>query len=123
MMLQRLKAPNGVVVYVSPLLREMRVPHAYSTRLGGRSPAPFDSLNLGNPNGCAVQDDYERIYENYRLLQTAIGCAAQTRLWVHQVHGAQVASAMRGDPFESGAKADAIVSDNPGRILAVRVAD
>jgi hypothetical protein len=122
-MLQRRVSPQGPVYYVSPLLERAGVPHAFSTRVGGLSPAPFDSLNLGNPNGCAVQDNYERIYENYRLLQSAIGCGAHTRLWVHQVHGADVASAMRGNPFESGAKADALVSDDPEKILAVRVAD
>jgi YfiH family protein len=87
------------------------------------SPAPFDSLNLGNPSGCDVQDDYERIYENYRLLQSAIGCADRTRCWVHQVHGGAVVRAMRGESFESGAKADAIVSDDIEKIVAVRVAD
>lgn len=122
-MLQRRISPQGPVYYISPSLEQIGVPHAFSTRIGGLSPSPFDSLNLGNPNGCAVQDDYERIYENYRLLQSAIGCAAHTRLWVHQVHGAEVASAMRGEIFESGAKADAIVSDDSGKILAVRVAD
>src|SRR5256885_7273864 len=122
-MLERRVSQQGPVYYVSPLLEGVGVPHAFSTRIGGLSPAPFDSLNLGNPSGCAIQDDYERIYENYRLLQSAIGFAEHTRLWVHQVHGAQVASAMRGETFESGAKADAIVSDDPGKILAVRVAD
>src|SRR4051812_23546793 len=122
-MLERRASPQGPVYYVSPLLERAGVAHVFSTRVGGLSPAPFDSLNLGNPNGCAVQDDYERIYENYRLLQSAIGCAAHARVWVHQVHRAEVASAMRGETFESGAKADAIVSDDAGKIVAVRVAD
>src|SRR5215211_4951416 len=99
-MLERRGSPHGPVYYVSPLLERAGVAHAFSTRVGGLSPAPFDSLNLGNPNGCAVQDDYERIYENYRLLQRAIGCASHTRLWVHQVHGSTVASARMGDAFE-----------------------
>jgi YfiH family protein len=122
-MLERRVALSGLVFYVSPLLERVGVAHAFSTRLGGLSPAPFDSLNLGNPNGCAVQDDYERIYENYRLLQRAIECEHQARLWVHQVHGGDVASAMLGEAFESGKKADAIVSDDPQKLLAVRVAD
>jgi YfiH family protein len=122
-MLQRQTDSHGPIYYTSPLLTRAGVSHAFSTRLGGLSPAPFDSLNLGNPNGCAVQDDYERIYDNYRLLQSAIGCASHTRLWVHQVHGGDVADARRGVAFENGAKADAIVSDDPQRLLAVRVAD
>src|SRR5437879_338431 len=83
--------PHGPVYYVSPLLEQAGVRHAFSTRLGGVSAAPFDSLNLGNPTGCAVQDDDPHIRENYRFLQTAIGCSSHTRLWLQQVHGGAVA--------------------------------
>ena len=58
-MLERRCADNGVIYYASPLLESAQVPHAFSTRIGGLSPAPFDSLNLGNPSGCDVADDYE----------------------------------------------------------------
>lgn len=122
-MLQRHKAANGVVVYISPLLREMRVPHAFSTRLGGRSPAPFDSLNLGNPNGCAVQDDYERIWENYRLLQEAAGCEDRELCRVHQVHGHLAVTIEAKRAADPSVKADALVTDDPARALSVRVAD
>ena len=82
-MLERRVSPQGPVYYISPSLQRLGVSHAFSTRLGGVSPPPFDSLNLGNPSGCAVQDDYERIYENYRSREMAIGCDGKTRLWVH----------------------------------------
>lgn len=122
-MLQRRTAPNGVVYYASPLLDAAGVPHAFSTRLGGTSPPPFDSLNLGNPNGCAVQDDYERIWGNYRLLQAAAGCAGRELCRVHQVHGAGVVRVRAGEPFDTSVKADALVGDDPARVLSVRVAD
>ena len=70
----RRTASNHVVYYASPLLEAIGVPHAFSTRIGGISLAPFNSLNLGNPNGCDIQDPYENIWENYRLLQAAAGC-------------------------------------------------
>lgn len=114
---------HAPVFYVSPLLEARGVRHAFSTRIGGVSPAPFDSLNLGNPSGCATQDDYARIYENYNLLQSAIGCTDEPRCWVHQVHGGEVVRVARNQPFQSGVKADAIVSDDPSRILSVRTAD
>ena len=123
MTLQRRIAPNGVVYYASPLLEAVGVPHAFSTRLGGVSPAPFDSLNLGNPNGCAVQDDYDRVWENYRLLQAAAGCPGAELCHVHQVHGAAVLGVREGEPFDCSAKADAIVGADPTRVLSVRVAD
>jgi YfiH family protein len=115
---------NGVVSYASPLLARAGVPHAFSTRLGGVSPAPFDSLNLGNPSDGDVRDDWDRIHENYRRLQQAIGWHGRERLWVHQVHGGDVAQAREADgAFRSGCRADAIVGDDPLRLLAVRVAD
>jgi YfiH family protein len=123
MMLQKRSAPNGVVFYASPLLDAAGAPHAFSTRLGGLSPAPFDSLNLGNPNGCAVQDDYPRIWQNYDRLRAAAGCPAGDICRVHQVHGAGVARVRRGEPFDVATKADAVVGDDPARVLSVRVAD
>ena len=119
--MERRLATNGIVYYASPLLERFGVPHAFSTRLGGKSPPPFDSLNLGNPSGCEVQDDYGRIYENYDLLQNAIGVGGRTRCWVHQVHGGDVVEV--DERFESGVKADAMVTADATRILAVRVAD
>ena len=116
-------APNGVTYYASPLLDRIGVPHAFSTRLGGVSAAPFDSLNLGNPNGCAVQDDYEHVRENYRRLQAAAGCPDRELCHVHQVHGAALVHARRAQPFDTSAKADAIVTDDPDRVVSVRVAD
>ena len=116
-------APNGVTYYASPLFERLGVPHAFSTRLGGVSPAPFDSLNLGNPNGCAIQDDYEHIWENYRRLQAAAGCAGRELCRVHQVHGAAVVRAQQGGPFDTASKADALVTADPGRTLSVRAAD
>jgi YfiH family protein len=116
-------AREGPIYYVSPLLEARGVRHAFSTRLGGLSPAPFDSLNLGNPSGCATQDDYGRIYQNYELLQGAIGCREATRCWVHQVHGGEVVRIARDQTYESGAKGDAMVSDDATRVLSVRTAD
>jgi YfiH family protein len=117
-MLQR-RETNGLVYYASPLFEQINVPHCFSTRIGGISPAPFDSLNLGNPSGTDTVDDYDRIYENYRKLQRAIGRPQHDRIWVHQVHGGDVMRA----PCPSGAKADALVCNDPAKLIAIRVAD
>jgi YfiH family protein len=115
--------PDGVVYYASPLLDEIGVPHAFSTRVGGVSPPPFDSLNLGNPNGCQIQDDYEHIWMNYYLLQQAIGCGDRELCRVHQVHGSEAAVVVAGERFDTSIKADALVTRDPARVLSVRVAD
>jgi YfiH family protein len=114
---------TGIVYYVSPLLRAAGAPHGFSTRIGGVSIKPFDSLNLGNPQGSEIQDEWERIHENYRRLQSAAGLAGRTRCWVHQVHGGDVVFARQGHEFTNGARADALVSDDPQRALTIRVAD
>ena len=121
-MLQRRIAAGGPVFYVSPQLSALGVRHAFSTRQGGVSAAPFDSLNLGNPNGCAIQDDEPRIQENYRRLQAAIGCESSRRCWVHQVHAATVADAT-GPDFHNSLKADALVTTDASQVLSVRIAD
>ena len=122
-MLQRETSPSGVVFYFSPLLRNAGVPHAFSTRLGGISRPPFDSMNLGNPNGCDVQDDYANVWANYGRIQSAAGCGGRELCRVHQVHGPLVARARVGQPFDASTRADAIVGDDPARVLSVRVAD
>ena len=123
MNLQRRTGSNGVVYYASTQLETIRVPHAFSTRIGGTSPPPFDSLNLGNPIGCEIQDDYPRILSHYPLLMKAAGCPTADWCRVHQVHGAGVARVERGEAFDRTIKADALVSDDPTRVIAVRTAD
>ena len=122
-MLQRRVSPQGFVYYISPLLERIQVPHAFSTRIGGTSPPPFDSFNLGNPSGVEQQDDFARIYHHFDQLQQEAGVPGRKRLWVHQVHGSTVITVRPNDNFESGPKADALVSNDPTRTLSVRIAD
>ena len=92
--------------------------HAFTTRLGGVSPPPFDALNLGGKWG----DAPEHVAENRRRLQQAAG----GRLVVaRQVHGTTIARVRAGDPAEAVARleADGLCSDAPGVTLGVFVAD
>jgi YfiH family protein len=122
MLLERI-ATDGVVFYVSPRLRAAGVKHAFSTRVGGVSAGPFDSLNLGNPGACAVRDDVDHIRQNYRRLAGAAGLDGRQLRRVRQVHGSAVACATVDGPTGDGPDADAIVSDDPRCLLTVRVAD
>jgi YfiH family protein len=122
-MLERRTGSNGVIFYASPLLERLGVPHAFSTRIGGVSEGPFRSLNLGNPSGCAVQDDSAHVRENYRRLQAACGCGGRELCYVHQVHGAGVVRAEEGRGVDTSAKADALVGSDRAKTLSVRVAD
>jgi YfiH family protein len=121
--LKRRVGENGAVFYMAPGLEAIGVPHAFSTRLGGVSAAPFESLNLGNPSGCDVQDDAERIETNYARLMSDAGCPRGEWLRVHQVHGNEIACVEESKPFDSCRKADALVSRDRRRTISVRIAD
>jgi hypothetical protein len=112
-----------VVYYASAKLEAIGVPHAFSTRCGGISPPPFDSLNLGNPANCETRDDQQRIHHNYRLLLAAAGCPTEAPLRVHQVHGCAVVDAQPELLFDPDRQADAIVSNDGARAVSIRIAD
>ena len=120
-MLFRHTAPNSVITYRSPLLTAIGVPHGFSTRIGGVSTGPFDSMNLGNPNGCEVQDEATNIDENYRRLLAAIDAEDRRLLRVHQVHGDRVITASAD--FDHHAQADAIVTEDAATVASIRIAD
>jgi len=88
-----------------------------TTRAGGASLSPFDSLNLGLNAG----DDPELVFINRSILKDSIPSEPK---WLKQVHGVSVSTpatrALIGaGPFE----ADAAVSNIPNEVLAVLAAD
>ncbi|GAB4193982.1 MAG: peptidoglycan editing factor PgeF [Phycisphaeraceae bacterium] len=120
----RVQHDNGVVTYQSPLLSEAGVPHGFTTRIGGISPAPFDTLNLAAMVNDPASDASTNVAENFRRVRTALGCRRHIRVQVNQVHGREVwvppAHPVR--PVDAP-RADAIATDKPGLMLMVRVAD
>lgn len=101
------------------------IPHAFSTRVGGVSEGIFRSLNLGNPSDLPAErrDPPSNIRENFRRILAAMGCEGRMLTEVHQVHGCAVHDAAGSKPGSPDAKADAVFTDEPGRVLGVRVAD
>ncbi len=89
----------------------------FTTRAGGVSPPPWDSLNLG----AAVDDKPARVRANRERLAAAFGPVA----FAHQVHGADVVEveAPPADVLAPVGAADAIVTAVPGVALGVLVAD
>lgn len=100
------------------------VRHAFTTRLGGVSPAPFDALNFFERNG----DTPENVFENYRLLGEAAGLAMSRAVGNRQVHGDCVKLIRDSDagqlaydarPYD----ADALLTDVPNLPLVAFSAD
>jgi YfiH family protein len=93
-----------------PLLRwEVEGPYdvVFSTRVGGVSEGPFESLNLGRRTG----DEVERVDENRRRLCAEVVADEQALTLGFQTHSTVVNRAEAGS---RGVPGDAIWTDEPG---------
>lgn len=86
-----------------------------STRSGGVSKAPFDSLNLGR----YVNDEFEAVSENRARVQTLLPAEP---VWLKQVHGTRVWDADQALPA-GVIEADAAVTTKTNTVLTVMAAD
>ena len=113
---------NGLFWLTSPLLDGVR--HGFSTRRGGVSPAPWDTLNLRF--GCG--DTPEHVAENYRRLLGAVEMDPARAVLSLQVHRDDVrlctsADAGKGLMRERDYEADALITAEKGLPLVVFSAD
>ena len=112
---------QGIPIYQSPLLTQADVPHAFSTRLGGVSPAPYSSLNLAT-SPAPDADPMENIEENWRRFAGATAINDRPIRRVSQVHGCGILDVDKRTDL-TRATADALVTRDPACAAAVRVAD
>ena len=103
---------------VSESLKRAGFAHGFSTREGGVSDPPFDSLDF------ALLRDPARLWENQRRLGEAVGFDPARLYQTKQVHGRGVVRA-GGDPAQMlQLEADALLAEpGSGAAVAVRVAD
>ncbi|WP_051195628.1 peptidoglycan editing factor PgeF [Meiothermus rufus] len=94
----------------SPLLP---IPHGFTTREGGVSPPPYDSLNLG----LSTADSPRNVLENRRRVLAVFGHPPQAGLL--QVHGPTVHRVEGPGEWEG----DGLLTATPGLLLRVSVAD
>jgi hypothetical protein len=95
---------------------------AFSTRTGGVSEGPFQSLNLG----ILTADDPDRVVENRRRLCGAVGADAETATMAWQVHGAEVRPAASQGIVTPGTiftRCDGLWTDRPGQTMVLLTAD
>jgi len=97
-----------------------------TTRHGGVSSGPYESLNLA----LHVGDQVEAVLENRRRAAALVSAEVDQLVVAEQVHGAAVALVGAADAgrgakaaTDAVAGADALVTADPGPVLAVLVAD
>jgi YfiH family protein len=111
---------NGLVYYrFDSLASYDEIFHGVFTRLGGVSPSPYDSLNVGH----FVGDDGEAVETNHHLICQALGIARRDITAAQQVHGSQVALVGTEDRGRVLPATDALITDAPGVALMLRFAD
>lgn len=93
----------------------LRVQALSTTREGGVSEAPWDSLNLGTHVG----DDPARVAVNRQRLAEATGIAVDRIGWLDQVHGTDIVSL----PPSGVPRADASFTRRPGQACVIMTAD
>ncbi len=119
---------NSVVwLTASNLAEQPAIHHGFSTRKGGVSAAPWDSLNLRSAAACG--DDPADVEENYRRCCAVIGADAQRVVLSKQVHETNVRRCTAADAgmglwrdrnFDS---ADALITNEKDLPLFVFSAD
>ena len=114
---------NGLVWLTSSLLQD--IPHGFSTRKGGVSKPPFDTLNLGVSRGDREKD----VLENYRRICSALNVDVNRVVLSQQTHKTNVRVATAEDAGKGLLRPrdytdiDALITDVPLLPLTVFSAD
>ncbi len=98
------------------LFRSRQVIHGFSTRSGGVSEAPYNTLNIGHNTA----DDPGFIAENRNRFFQALGMSFTQAVVPNQVHGAHVLHVTAPGYYP---ETDAVVTDTPGLALTIQTAD
>jgi hypothetical protein len=115
----RWHSEHGLLLLTATTLEDLGVPHAFTTRAGGVSAPPFDTLNLGR----AVGDAVDAVRENRRRALAALGHPPDDHVEASQVHGARAAVVGPPDRGRKIPGVDILAARDPGAVLAMHCAD
>lgn len=116
---------NGVgLIRSERLSSERKIDHGFSTRIGGISAPPFDTLNLGTSRN----EPLSNILTNYKILCSAYGLNYSDLALVRHEHGDKILRLTgkdrgRGLDREPLEYSDGLVTDDPSVTLATCHAD
>jgi YfiH family protein len=123
-----IKEEKGLLIVLSfeNLTKHKKIRHFISTRTGGFSNSPYNSLNLA----LHVGDDPDKVLKNRKRLAQAIGIPLDQFTIAKQIHSGTVtviSEAMKGrgstNQEDAVEATDAMVTDVPGICLTILVAD
>lgn len=121
-----LRAAGALRLLTWPALDASGADAAVTARDGGVSTGPYATLNLS----LTVGDDPDRVLENRRRLAAAFGVRPGDFVFARQVHGAGVRVVGQEDrgrgaftPHDAIPDTDALVTTDPGTVLAILTAD
>lgn len=117
--MQRNIHTNQVITYSFDSLAHLPVEAFVSTRHGGVSPAPWNTLNFSVSRG----DSRERVTENRTRLATALGIERSAIVNAKQVHGTGVAKVSWDESGQVLDGCDALITDATGLPLQLVFAD
>lgn len=114
-------------IFKSPILkRQYGLVHGFSSRLGGFSRPPYESLNLGLTSGDSLMD----VRQNRMLFATTLGIAPERVVCGKQVHSTNIARVTKSDMSKgfldvrtSLPETDGLVTDIRGIALMTLYAD
>jgi len=110
---------EGLKIIRSPLLERFSgLTHAFTTRPGGTSRPPYDSLNLSAKSG----DAESSVKKNRQVLSDALSIGRDL-FFLNQVHGDNVVVAEDAGSQQEGHSADAVITGKPGIPLVILTAD
>lgn len=97
--------------------------HFVTSRKGGASKPPYDTLNLG----LHTADNKDHVFTNRMLLANATGISAEKFLYAKQIHSGDALiidrTAIENGILKENPSTDAMITSEPGICLMVMVAD
>jgi polyphenol oxidase len=116
-------ARQGKISYLQPSWAAgTKLSAGFTTRNGGVSRPPYNSLNLGYN----TDDPRHNVEANRSTLARAFGLEPHLLLTVQQVHGTSILVINEANPDLShflSVECDAVVTDQPGIMIGILVAD
>jgi YfiH family protein len=100
----------------APLFGDSTIIHGFSTRKGGVSNPPYDTLNLG----MGTDDSRDRVDENRHRFFHAMSIPSRSAAIPQQVHGNHIVRITEPRTYPA---TDGLITDVPGIGLVVQVAD